>query len=37
MPTGDKAEQSMSSDLMEPMPPHPRLNVLAARRYFEIT
>ena len=33
MPSGDKVEQSMNSDLMEPMPPHPRLNALATRRF----
>ena len=27
-PTGEKIEQTMSQDLMEPMPPHPRLNLL---------
>ena len=29
MPNGEKAEQCMSQDLMEPMPAHPRMNVLA--------
>lgn len=29
-PTGAKIEQEMSGDLMEPMPPHPRMNILAS-------
>ena len=33
-PTGAKIEQEMAADLMEPMPPHPRLNTLAARYLF---
>ena len=36
MPNGERAEQSMSQDLMEPMPAHPRMNVLATCHHLSV-